>query len=212
MNKLPPETVDRFPLVDVFFPDSAADSRFEPGVHQLHLVASNGVNMLCCKEDGEVFLIPLKLTAKVSARNSKHFICRYDSLTGTIIFRSVATNETASTGPVRGRPDATINLDRIAKELGLSLEELANDESPLSTSLPVKAALTCAEMQQGPAERTVDELLGLTEENDPAHALFTLDEIDVPDLDELVVEDEGDAPLDIKLDGGGHRGRVSGED
>lgn len=99
MRKLSADVVNRYPVVAVFFAED--NGRFKSGVHSTHLIRSNGVAMLCCDDDGDVHIIPLSLAAKVSPRNNDFLLCRFDAMTGHIVYRKPNGPEVFSTGPIK---------------------------------------------------------------------------------------------------------------
>lgn len=208
MRKLHPEILKQFPYVRVFLAKKTLVGDIElKGIHRTHLIRSNGINMLCCDDKGTAYVIALRDTVKVSPCNDDNFICRYDSTTGCILVKSSAAGAVTSLGPVRGRPDPSVNLADVARELGLSLEKLPTSEQRLpGPNLPSQPALTTDDLRRGPATRTYEELISSDDGEDDD--LTSIDELEVPDLSDFEVDDDEEA-LDTEIPE--HKGRVSEE-
>ena len=208
MPKLTPEVLKQYPYVRVFLAKQlAVGEHILSGIHKTRLIRSNGINMLCCDDEGQSYLIALRDTIKVSPHNDDSFICRYDPVTDCILVKSAGDSATRSLGPVRGRPDPNINLAHVAHELGLSLEKLPTSEVALpKPNLPSKQAITTAELDCGPVRRTYAELMN--SEDTAEEDIMLVDELEVPDLSDFEVDDDTEA-LDTEVPD--HKGRVSDE-
>ncbi len=188
MAKITARVLDMYPEVEVFV--SREGGKLKRGGHAMHLLKSNGVNMLVATKSGEVLFLSLSEIAKVSPRNNDFFVCRVDPPTGALIYRPPNSEESLSAGPVRGSPDPNINLAAVAKELGFDLRDVIGEGSGASKSIdpsiPTKSALTPAEAAEGPREKSYEELVqpATTEDDD-----FSLDDMDAPDLSGLEIDD-----------------------
>lgn len=78
----------------------------------------------------------------------------------------------------------------------------------MEANIPTIRGLTTQEVQAGPSERTVDELLRLDDDEDGA--MLSDEELQVPDLDSMLLDDDLGMHEDFGLDRE-HKGRVSGD-
>jgi hypothetical protein len=190
MKNLSQELIAQLPKISVFFAKPvrlSAGQSSVVGIHETRLVRSNGINMLCCNEEGQLYLVALQDTVKVSPQNTDKFICRYDSTTGCILAKDTETNKVHSMGPVRGQPDANINLGAIAKELGVDLAELSVGSKLSKPNVEHQHTLTTDEIKQGPTEKTYEELIASG--NDGVGELESLDDFEPPDLSDFEVDE-----------------------
>ena len=194
MAKLQAKVLRKFPEVEVFVEQTKTLAR---GIHRMWLLRSNGINMLVANSSCNVLLVPLREVKVVAPRNNDYFICRLDPPTGSIMYRDVSTDKIQSTGPVRGAPDPTINLAAFAEqELGLNFSELlAEDYEPDEQSEPEVAThevVTEEELQEGPSEKTYEELVKESQQLDEDvsdEEIGAFDSLEPPDLDDVMIED-----------------------
>ena len=172
------EFVNQFPVVDVFFSESSiACGVAAPGIHRTHLIKSNGVNMLCCKEGRNPYLIRLKDVCRVSPVNNDTFICRFDDQSCNIRAHNVNTDNVMFTGPIRGRPDPTVNIMEAASQLGI-------DPTTLTVGIP-----EALDMDVAHTEVVTSDIAALVDELPSAATISVdfndLDDLDVPDLSDF---------------------------
>lgn len=186
MYKLIPEVFNRFPCVRIFLVNDTKIGDLTPcGVHYTHLISSNGINMLCCNDSGNVYVVALRHVKKVSPQNNDYFRCSYDSDSGCVLAESMTNNTTFSSGPVHGQPDPRINLSIKAQELGLTLGELFISEvNNLEHNVSAQNIITTKELDDGPADQhsavVVEDL------NNMSEAMGLLDSLNIPDLADLI--------------------------
>ncbi len=210
MCRVSSETAQRFPSIDVFFVEGGGPTAPEkPGIHRTHLIKSNGVNLLCCNDEGQIYLVRLGEVKRVSAVNCEQFVCRFDEESCGIRAQHIKTGEITLTGPVRGRPDPNINLTDIAAELGIDLAELKTRSELVTPNVPNAKVLTTEVLERGPTELTYEQLIQPEEGEEP---IMSLDEIEVPDLSDFEIVDVEEAnELDPPAGETGEDGRVPEE-
>ena len=184
MSKVDKEKVFNYPLVGIFYNNKKSDGRVPDAVHEAYLVKSNGIQMICCEADGNVFLVNLSEVGRVSPRNNDYWVCRFDPESGNIEFRSQVNGDRGFTGPVRGTPDPSVDLRQAAAQLGVSFDDLV-DSVPEIDSRAVEG-VACSEIAHGPVERDAQELLGFAPDVE--------EDMDFEDLDALFSDLEGGVP------------------
>lgn len=177
MYKLSEKMLEDYPLVRLFF-DSPPPGSSKRGVHQTHLIASNGINMLCCESDGQAYVVPLRCVVKVSPRSSDRLYCHLDSVTGCLLVQDRRTDKIRSLGPIRGRPEPNIDLSAVASQFNLVLTELPAAGDVITFNTAHKSPITSAKEAELAVEHTYDELIG----RDSTRGIISLDELEPPDL------------------------------
>lgn len=198
--KITPQDLERnYPVVAFFFEHHW--HRYLEGVYEFFVIASNGITALCCDSDGGAHLISLSHVARVVARDTEYVLSSIDA--GLLNFRPRSGNTTLSAGPVSGAVDSSVNVRAYANQLGIDYEATIRKDSIVEPNAYSVRGLTTQQMEEGPRSPSAEELLRI----DGADDVLMINELSLPDLDVVVVDDAEPIRLDTP-----HTGRVIVED